>query len=97
MDKHLAVKEAQEKEQFLRDIEQDFDLRCQIHVYKDPKYVAPADGGATEDEDDAPQIPDEELIDEKRMIGNLAEMKINDTEPVEEDEDEDIDLMNEDI
>jgi len=94
VDKHLAEREQRDQELFMRDIEQDAELRAQIKVYRDPKYVAPEGGadGWNAEEDDMPRIPDEELIDE------FAEMKIDEgngdqiEQNGDEDEDEDIDL-----
>lgn len=96
VDQRQEDREEKNKELFMRDIEQDFDLRLQMKLYKDSKYVPPKDG----DHGDVPQIPDEELIDE------LKEMTVNEQEPVHEvadndhhhhDDDIDIELMEEDI
>ena len=89
VDKYHAEKEQQDNELFMREIEQDFDLRCMINVYKDEKNV---DGGVIGDEnaEDIPQIPDSELLDE------FAEMKVADNGMMNDDDDydEDDDIIN---
>merc|ERR1712154_126326 len=82
VDKYHAEKEQQDNELFMREIEQDFDLRCMINVYKDDKVQK------NENNDELPQIPDSELIDE------FAEMKVaengNCNGKMNEDEDGDV-------
>jgi len=80
VDKYTAEREQRDNEMFMREIEQDFELRCQIKVYRDPKHQG---GNADQETDDErPQIPDSELIDE------MSEMKIaeNDGDVKELDE-----------
>eukprot|EP01084_Bolivina_argentea_P057445 104951_1 len=69
VDKYSAEKEKRDNEIFMREIEQDFDLRCQINVYKDHSNNNQNNNNG----DEIPQIPDEELIDE------FNEMKLNNT------------------
>eukprot|EP01084_Bolivina_argentea_P079321 143904_1 len=60
--KYAAEKEKMDNELFMRDIEQDFDLRCRINVYKDHDQApkTPQISGT----EAPPQIPEDELIDE---------------------------------
>eukprot|EP00484_Ammonia_sp_Unknown_P029012 CAMPEP_0197049232 /NCGR_PEP_ID=MMETSP1384-20130603/24412_1 /TAXON_ID=29189 /ORGANISM="Ammonia sp." /LENGTH=564 /DNA_ID=CAMNT_0042481481 /DNA_START=76 /DNA_END=1770 /DNA_ORIENTATION=+ len=85
VDKYAAEREQRDNEEFMRDIEQDFELRCQVKVYKDPNAVF----DESEVDPEVPHIPDHELLDE------FAEMKLqsddkqqnNDEENDNDDED----------
>uniref|UniRef100_A0A7S0TE99 60S ribosomal export protein NMD3 n=1 Tax=Elphidium margaritaceum TaxID=933848 RepID=A0A7S0TE99_9EUKA len=71
VDKHAAEKEQLDNELFMREIEEDFDLRCQIKVYKDQTYKAEQQQQLAEQNEDMPaKIPEHELIDE------FVEMKL---------------------
>ena len=82
VDKQMADRERRDNELFMRELEEDFELRARIKLYKDPKYDAVEDA-MSGNEDEVPEIPDEELIDE------MDELKLD---VDQEDEDEDIDL-----
>lgn len=95
VDKLMAEREERDNELFMRELEEDFELRAQIKIYKDPKYDPMIHGasGSEDDDDMPPEIPDEELIDEMKELT----MNTNDDDEknggAEEDEDDDIDLM----
>ncbi|CAI5474565.1 unnamed protein product [Closterium sp. Yama58-4] len=91
-------KEAADKERFLEELEEDPDMRSRIAVYRDPSYVAPAQGGGggvgggdemvngeeeEEDGEEVPEIPLEELLSDLRIDGEEAEEG-----EVEDDEDD---------
>ena len=65
VDKYAAEREKIDNEIFMREIERDFELRCQIKVYKDHDYQSqPNDDDNNYDDELPPQIPDNEMIDE---------------------------------
>ena len=72
VDKYAAEREKIDNEIFMREVERDFDLRCQIKVYKDHEYQPQQNDNNNFDDELPPQIPDSELIDE------FSEMKIQD-------------------
>merc|ERR1712228_53000 len=76
VDKYAAEREKIDNEIFMRDIEQDFDLRCQIKVYKDNDNV----DVNNDNDDEIPQIPDSELINE------FNEMKVSQNDDQKEED-----------
>ena len=91
VDKYAAEREKRDNEIFMRDIEQDFDLRCQIKVYKDHDNQQNDNNNNNnnnnDDDDMPPQIPDNELIDEfiEMKLGNNNN---NDEKQNNDDDDE---------
>eukprot|EP01084_Bolivina_argentea_P159337 277505_1 len=92
VDKYAAEKEKRDNEIFMRSIEQDFDLRCRIKVYKDHENNENENNIAitNDDGDLPPPIPDHELIDE------FAEMKISKKEQLQTNDDDDQEVINTD-
>eukprot|EP00656_Telonema_subtile_P009708 TRINITY_DN14588_c0_g1_i2.p1 TRINITY_DN14588_c0_g1~~TRINITY_DN14588_c0_g1_i2.p1 ORF type:complete len:479 (-),score=152.35 TRINITY_DN14588_c0_g1_i2:179-1615(-) len=67
-----AEDEAMEYESFLQDLEGDREMRDQIDIFRDPDYVAPVETGMEEDEEDEEQAPEvglDELIDGLDALG----------------------------
>ena len=58
-DKHAQIRENNDREDFMRDLEEDFDLRCRINIYKKNN----SDGNdetksaVSENDEDVPKIP----------------------------------------
>merc|ERR1712244_174115 len=67
VDKYQAEKEQIDNELFMREIEQDFDLRCRINVYKDHNYKA----NNNHDHHQIPQIPENEKNKEDQDMINI--------------------------
>ena len=76
---------AQDEEQFFQELEEDEELRAQVRIFKDEQainantYIA----GADDDDDDAPEVPIEELLDEltlaRRGDGDEEEEDLDDS------------------
>lgn len=78
-----ADQEQRDLERFMEELEEDSEMRSRVALYKDPAYnaagaAARASGtagshmGDTEDEDDVPEVPLEELLDDLAAM-NLGE------------------------
>ncbi len=85
MDKHALAREARDKEDFFRELEEDTEMRNRINIYKktkadDTQSVTSTSTFLTMD-DEIPKIPIEELIDD------FSEMKLD---GVKENEDEEM-------
>ena len=96
VDKYAAQKEKRDNEIFMREIEQDFDLRCRINVYKDEKHQQNIQNNNDDEDDDdqPPEIPDSELIDELNQMTISKSSKQNIDNNGNNDNDNDQEMIN---
>ncbi|ETO19521.1 hypothetical protein RFI_17710, partial [Reticulomyxa filosa] len=106
VDKHTQQKEEEDAEEFMRELEEDLEMRLKINIYKDrEKLERIARGGddvasiaTSEGHEDVPKIPIDELLDDLNEL-KLDEVKNPNHERMPDkgknkDEDEDLEDIN---
>jgi nonsense-mediated mRNA decay protein 3 len=60
---------AQDEELFYQELEEDEETRAQVQIFKDENAInANLAAAAGDDEDDAPEVPIEDLLDELTLL-----------------------------